>query len=107
MLSLQVLFPLLHKLLHNINPLDLIDTEEARVRGSTLLCKVYLQHLTPLISLSTFTALWLTILEFMDKYMRVDHSGLLVSLLNRYFISNCTEVTNYCESLKFHVGFII
>ena len=41
--------------------------------------QVFLQHLTPLLSLSTFTALWLTILEFMDKYMHADKSDLLVS----------------------------
>jgi brefeldin A-resistance guanine nucleotide exchange factor 1 len=41
--------------------------------------QVFLQHLSPLLSLSTFTALWLTILDFMDKYMRVDNSDLLVS----------------------------
>lgn len=44
-----------------------------------LLFQVFLQHLTPLLSLSTFTALWLTILEFMDKYMHADKSDLLVS----------------------------
>ena len=37
-----------------------------------------MQHLSPLLSLATFTALWLTILEFMDKYMHVDQSDLLV-----------------------------
>jgi hypothetical protein len=44
-----------------------------------LFLQVFLQHLTPLLSLSTFTALWLTILEFMDKYMHADKSDLLVS----------------------------
>lgn len=42
--------------------------------------QVFLQHLTPLLSLSTFTALWLTILDFMDKYMHADKSDLLVSM---------------------------
>ncbi|KAK2190133.1 hypothetical protein NP493_86g03005 [Ridgeia piscesae] len=73
----KVLFPLLSKLLDNINPQDPTGIEETRMRASTLLCKVFLQHLSPLLSLSTFTALWLTILEFMDKYMHVDRSDLL------------------------------
>lgn len=73
----KVLFPLLSKLLDNINPQDPTGIEETRMRASTLLCKVFLQHLSPLLSLSTFTALWLTILEFMDKYMHVDKSDLL------------------------------
>ena len=44
--------------------------------------QVYLQHLQALLSLSTFTALWLTILEFMDKFLHADYSGQLVSLPN-------------------------
>lgn len=73
----KVLFPLLTKLLSNINNQDPSGMEETRVRASTLLCKVFLQHLTPLLSLSTFTALWLTILDFMDKYMHKEGSDLL------------------------------
>ncbi|XP_061196225.1 Golgi-specific brefeldin A-resistance guanine nucleotide exchange factor 1-like isoform X2 [Saccostrea echinata] len=73
----KVLFPLLTKLLENINVQDPSGMEETRMRASTLLCKVFLQHLSPLLSLSTFTALWLTILDFMDKYMHTDNSDLL------------------------------
>lgn len=73
----KVLFPLLSKLLEQINPKDPNGIEETRMRASTLLCKVFLQHLSPLLTLPTFTALWLTILEFMDKYMHADRSDLL------------------------------
>ncbi|XP_050390841.2 Golgi-specific brefeldin A-resistance guanine nucleotide exchange factor 1 isoform X2 [Patella vulgata] len=73
----KVLFPLLTKLLENINPQDPSGMEETRMRASTLLCKVFLQHLSPLLSLTTFTALWLTILDFNEKYMHVDRSDLL------------------------------
>ncbi|KAK3091515.1 hypothetical protein FSP39_020408 [Pinctada imbricata] len=73
----KVLFPLLTKLLESISPQDPTGMEETRMRASTLLCKVFLQHLSPLLSLSTFTALWLTILDFMDKYMHADNSDLL------------------------------
>ncbi|XP_074647787.1 Golgi-specific brefeldin A-resistance guanine nucleotide exchange factor 1-like isoform X2 [Tubulanus polymorphus] len=73
----KVMFPLLAKLLNNFNLQDPTGVEETRMRASTLLCKVFLQHLSPLLSLSTFTALWLTILEFMDKYMHADNSDLL------------------------------
>jgi hypothetical protein len=38
---LQVLFPLLSKLLEHINPQDPSGIEETRMRASTLLCKVY------------------------------------------------------------------
>lgn len=40
--------------------------------------QVFLQHLSPLLSLPTFAALWLTILDFMDKYMIAGSSDLLV-----------------------------
>lgn len=73
----KVLFPLLSKLLDNVNSCDPSGIEETRIRASTLLCKVFLQHLSPLLSLSTFTALWLTILEYMDKYMHLERSDLL------------------------------
>lgn len=74
----RVLFPLLAKLLE----LDFADEphlEETRVRAATVLSKVFLHHLTPLLSLPTFTTLWLNILDFMNKYMHVEKSDLLVS----------------------------
>jgi len=45
----------------------------------TILLQVFLQHLNPLLTLPTFTALWLTILDFMDKYMHIGKRDLLVS----------------------------
>ncbi|XP_060605825.1 Golgi-specific brefeldin A-resistance guanine nucleotide exchange factor 1-like isoform X2 [Ruditapes philippinarum] len=77
----KILFPLLTKLLESINTQDPSGMEETRMRASTLLCKVFLQHLSPLLSLSTFTALWLTILDFMDKYMHADRSDLLAEAI--------------------------
>ena len=77
----QVLFPLMGKLLESSTLGDPMGMEETRMRVATLLSKVFLQHLTPLLSLPTFTALWLTILDFMDKFMRSDKSDLLVSLV--------------------------
>ena len=71
---------MLAKLLENIDPRNAIKMEETRMRASTLLCKVFLQHLTTLARLSTFTALWLTILDYMDKYMKSDKSDLLVNI---------------------------
>uniref|UniRef100_A0A8C8IB53 SEC7 domain-containing protein n=1 Tax=Oncorhynchus tshawytscha TaxID=74940 RepID=A0A8C8IB53_ONCTS len=79
--SLQVLFPLLTKLLDNISPADVGGMEETRMRACTLLSKVFLQHLSPLLSLPTFAALWLTILDFMDKYMHAGSSDLLLEAI--------------------------
>lgn len=73
----KVLFPLLAKLLDNISPMDPLGMEETRVRATTLLSKIYLQHLSPLSALSTFNALWMTILDFMERYLHTDRSDLL------------------------------
>lgn len=81
-----VLFPLLAKLLEPQRPTattraqrqsDHSSWEETRIRAATLLSKVFLQHLGPLLQLPTFTALWLTLLDFMDKYMHVEFNDLL------------------------------
>jgi brefeldin A-resistance guanine nucleotide exchange factor 1 len=84
----KVLFPLLAKLLEPLSPQDPSGMEETRMRAATVLSKVFLHHLTPLLSLPTFTALWLTILDFMDKYMHVDNSDLLVSIACVHTLSN-------------------
>ncbi|KAI4788772.1 hypothetical protein KUCAC02_035641, partial [Chaenocephalus aceratus] len=52
-------------LVHDLQTLDATEWESC-------FNKVFLQHLSPLLSLPTFAALWLTILDFMDKYM---HAG--------------------------------
>lgn len=56
-----------------------------------------MHHLTPLLSLPTFTALWLTILDFMDKYMHADNSDLLCeaipeSLKNMLLVMDSAKV---------------
>ncbi|XP_072165610.1 Golgi-specific brefeldin A-resistance guanine nucleotide exchange factor 1-like [Diadema setosum] len=94
----KVLFPLLSLLLEDNH--DPVGMEETRMRAATLLCKVFLQHLTPLLSLATFTALWLTILDFMDKYMHSDKSDLLYeaipeSLKNMLLVMDTAGVFQY------------
>ena len=88
----KVLFPLLSKPLEHINPQDPSGIEETRMRASTHPCKVFLQHLSPLLTLPTFTALWLTILEFMDKYQHAHRSDLLSeeSLKNMLLVMHYT-----------------
>ena len=78
-----VLFPLLSKLLEHQEPTvsDHASWEETRMRAATLLSKVFLQHLGPLLLLPTFTALWLTLLDFMEKYMRAEHNDLLAEAI--------------------------
>jgi len=98
----KVLFPLLAKLLEPISPQDPTGMEETRMRAATVLSKVFLHHLTPLLSLPTFTALWLTILDFMDKYMHVDRSDLLVSIFSvcLHSMNFLNEVCYWCSETK-------
>jgi len=66
----EVLFPLMDRLLEPLNPNDPSGIEETRMRAATLLCKVFLQHLSPLLLLEDlFTPLWFQILNYMDGYM--------------------------------------
>ncbi|XP_039215978.1 Golgi-specific brefeldin A-resistance guanine nucleotide exchange factor 1 isoform X3 [Crotalus tigris] len=99
----KVLFPLLTKLLQNISPADIGGMEETRMRASTLLSKVFLQHLSPLLSLPTFAALWLTILDFMDKYMHAGSSDLLLeaipeSLKNMLLVMDTAGIFHNADS---------
>ncbi|KAA0190366.1 hypothetical protein HAZT_HAZT006148 [Hyalella azteca] len=74
----KVLFPLLAALLPASQSSTAstaeaaAGTEESRLRAATLVQKVYLRHLTTLLTLPTFTALWLTILDFLDKYLHIN-----------------------------------
>ena len=93
----KVLFPLLSKLFEITNVTgNLYGIEETRVRVSQLLCRIFLQHLTPLLTLPTFTSIWLTILDFMDKYSKIDQTDLLV-----------TAFVLLCEELYFLLFFTI
>lgn len=67
------------------------------MRAATLLSKVFLHHLTPLLSLPTFSSLWLTILDFLDRYMHADKSDLLYeaipeSLKNMLLVMDSAKV---------------
>lgn len=73
----QVLFPLFAQLLGQIAPNDPTGVEETRFRAATLLSKVFLHHLTPLLSLPGFLPLWLTVLDLLRAFMHADNSELL------------------------------
>lgn len=67
----QVLFPMLSQLLTPSQPGERNAMEEIRTRAATLLGKVFLQHLTPLTTLPTFTVsitkLWISNRLFSKK----------------------------------------
>ncbi|XP_044591772.1 Golgi-specific brefeldin A-resistance guanine nucleotide exchange factor 1 isoform X3 [Cotesia glomerata] len=100
----QVLFPLLAQLLGPIAAHDPIGVEETRVRAAMLLSKVFLHHLTPLLTLPGFLPLWLTVLDLLRSYMHVDHSELLFeaipeSLKNMLLVMSSTGVLTPTSNL--------
>merc|ERR1719445_2288180 len=55
--------------------------EETKLRAAMMLSKVFLQHLTPLASLPTFTALWLTILDLVCQFCHSASTDILADAL--------------------------
>jgi len=89
---LRVLFPMLRKLLEPTTSTTNASVgrsatsatagrEETKLRAAMMLSKVFLQHLSPLSSLPTFTALWLTILDFLAQFVSTASTDLLVDAL--------------------------
>lgn len=71
----QILFPLLNEMLNDgqsVSQLDPLLLEESRIRTATIMSKVFLHHLTSLMELGdAFNALWLKILDYIEKFMKV------------------------------------
>lgn len=96
----QVLFPLLYELLNETPSgqlrLDANLLEESRMRTATIMSKVFLHHLTPLISLSTFNELWMDILDYIEKFMNIGsdmlHEAMLESLKNMLLVMHSVRV---------------
>ncbi|XP_055542001.1 Golgi-specific brefeldin A-resistance guanine nucleotide exchange factor 1 isoform X2 [Wyeomyia smithii] len=79
----QVLFPLLSELLGEkpAKPADAGLLEESRMRTATIMSKVFLHHLTPLIALPGFNDLWLEILEYFERFMKIGSDMLYEAVL--------------------------
>lgn len=95
----QVLFPLLNEHLSdstsikNLNPKLL---EDSRSRVATIMSKTFLHHLTPLIKLPNFNELWLKILDYVDKFMKIGsdvlHEQMLETLKNILLVMHSVGV---------------
>ncbi|XP_023171113.2 Golgi-specific brefeldin A-resistance guanine nucleotide exchange factor 1 isoform X2 [Drosophila hydei] len=76
----NVLFPLLNELLPESAAASELDSsllEESRIRTATIMSKMFLQHLTTLIELGpTFNDLWLDILDYIERFMKVGSDTL-------------------------------
>merc|ERR1719222_1199143 len=79
---LRVLFPMLRRLLEmGQGQVDRQGRDETKLRASMMLSKVFLQHLTSLASLPTFTALWLTILDLLGQFCASASTDILSDAL--------------------------
>lgn len=80
----QVLFPLMNFLLHETTENNGTDgglIEESRMRISTIMSKVFLHHLTPLMTLPQFNELWLEIILYLEKFMKLKQDMLYEAVL--------------------------
>uniref|UniRef100_A0A182MM42 SEC7 domain-containing protein n=1 Tax=Anopheles culicifacies TaxID=139723 RepID=A0A182MM42_9DIPT len=79
----QVLFPLLQELLTEkaTGPVEVSLLEESRIRTATIMSKVFLHHLTPLIALPNFQELWLEILDYFERFMTAGSDMLYEAVL--------------------------
>jgi golgi-specific brefeldin A-resistance guanine nucleotide exchange factor 1 len=88
-----VLFPLMSFLLKETNENNGTDSnliEESRIRVSTIVSKVFLHHLTPLMTLENFNELWLEILKYLENFMTLGldmlYEAVLESLKNMLLV---------------------
>lgn len=89
----QVLFPLMTFLLHESpenNGTEPGLIEESRTRISTIMSKVFLHHLTPLMTLPEFTVLWLDVIQYLEQFMKLGtdmlYEAVLESLKNMLLV---------------------
>lgn len=89
----QVLFPLMTFLLNETNESNGTEPgliEESRTRISTIMSKVFLHHLTPLMTLPAFNELWLEVIQYLEKFMKLGtdmlYEAVLESLKNMLLV---------------------
>lgn len=76
----NVLIPLLSELLRpQVYELDPLGTDEARMRASTLLCKIFLHYCSRMIEMTAFIDIWMEILDILDGSMHTSENDHLVS----------------------------
>lgn len=101
----QVLFPLLSNLLsEKISPIDPSLLEESRMRSATIMSKVFLHHLTPLITLAKFSELWLEILDYLERFMKIGsdmlYEAMLESLKNILLVMHSVRVFHSSDGVS-------
>lgn len=93
-----MLFPLLYDLLAEVPNANITASvlEESRMRTATIMSKVFLHHLTPLITLPKFNEIWLDVLDYIEKFISVGsdmlHEAMLESLKNMLLVMHSVGI---------------
>jgi brefeldin A-resistance guanine nucleotide exchange factor 1 len=106
----QVLFPLMTFLLNETqenNGTDLGLIEESRTRISTIMSKVFLHHLTPLMTLPGFNELWLEVIQYLEKFMKLGtdmlYEAVLESLKNMLLVMYSVKAFHAPDGMTYSV----
>jgi len=71
----HVLIPLLSELLRpEVYDMDPLGTDEARMRASALLCKIFLHYCSRMLEMTTFIDIWMEILDILDGSMHTSEN---------------------------------
>lgn len=66
------------------------------MRTATIMSKVFLHHLGPLIALQSFSELWLDVLDYIEKFMHIGsdllHEAMRESLKNMLLVMHSVSV---------------
>lgn len=66
------------------------------MRTATIMSKVFLHHLTPLIALPGFNELWLEILDYFERFMKIGsdmlYEAVLESLKNMLLVMHSVSL---------------
>lgn len=71
------------------------------MRTATIMSKVFLHHLTPLIALAGFNELWLEILDYFERFMKIGsdmlYEAVLESLKNMLLVMHSvSRFSSFC-----------
>jgi brefeldin A-resistance guanine nucleotide exchange factor 1 len=80
----DVLIPMLSELLRpEVYDLDPLGIDEARMRASALLCKIFLHYCNRMLEMTAFIDIWMEILDILDGSMHTSENDHLVSDITR------------------------
>lgn len=106
----QVLFPLMNFLLQESYENSGTEPnliEESRTRISTIMSKVFLHHLTPLMTLVNFNDLWLEVILYLEKFMKLGtdmlYEAVLESLKNMLLVMYSVKAFHNPDGVTYSV----